>query len=390
MITLLSRFFIKNRTDYSAPETRQAYGLLCGSVGILLNILLFTGKFIAGMISNSIAITADAFNNLSDAGSSLITLIGFKMSGKKPDLDHPFGHGRIEYLSGLLVSISIILMAFELLRSSFAKVLHPTPTDSSPLILCILVASILVKLYMHYYNRRTSRLIDSAAMRATAVDSLSDSIATTVVLLSTLIGKYTHLMIDGYCGVLVGLFILFAGYKAAKETLSPLLGQPPTKEFVSQIESIVMSDPSVCGMHDLIVHDYGPGRVMISLHAEVPSNRNILEIHDAIDNIEVRLKKELHCDATIHMDPILVDDPVVANLKKQVAAIIASHKEIVSFHDFRIVKGPTHTNLVFDILLPMDCQTSEAEVLHNLRADVQAQIGKNYYCVIQVDRSYAL
>jgi divalent metal cation (Fe/Co/Zn/Cd) transporter len=242
---------------------------------------------------------------------------------------------------------------------------------------------------MNYYNRKTAALIDSTAMRATAMDSLSDSIATTVVLLATLIGKYTNLHIDGICGMLVGCFILYAGIKAANETLSPLLGQPPSPEFVAQIEKIVLSAPYVCGMHDLIVHDYGPGRVMISLHAEVPADQDILVIHDAIDNVEVLLKKTLHCDATIHMDPVMTDDPLVNELREKVAVIIKKHSEIISFHDFRIVKGPTHTNLVFDILLPMNCETPENELLHAIRGEIKKQIGKTYFAVIQIDRSYS-
>ena len=272
MVTLLSRIFIKNREETTDPIVRQAYGMLCGSVGILLNILLFIGKFLAGTISNSIAITADAFNNLSDAGSSIITLLGFKLAGQKPDSDHPFGHGRLEYISGLLVSVVILIMAYELIKDSVIKIFHPEALNYSPLILVILLASILVKCYMAYYNRKIGGQIDSAAMKATATDSMSDTLATTVVLIATLISHFSGFAIDGYCGVLVGLFILFAGINAAKDTISPLLGQAPDPEFVQQINDIVMSYEGVLGIHDLIVHNYGPGRVLISLHAEVPSD----------------------------------------------------------------------------------------------------------------------
>ena len=297
MVQLLARFFIKNYEQTESPSVRQSYGVLCGSVGIGFNILLFIGKFLAGLISNSIAITADAFNNLSDAGSSLITLIGFKMAGQKPDTEHPFGHGRIEYLTGLLVSLLILLMGVELIKSSVSKILYPEVTECTPVVAGILIVSILVKLYMYLYNRSTGRKIDSAAMMATAADSLSDMLSTSVVLIATLIGKFTGLQIDGWCGLLVGIFILYAGFSAAKDTISPLLGQPPQKEFVEKIESIVQSYPQVLGIHDLIVHDYGPGRVMISLHAEVPASGDMLHLHDTIDNIERQLHRELHCDA---------------------------------------------------------------------------------------------
>ena len=265
MITLLSKFFIKNPQDASSATTRQAYGILCGSLGIALNLLLFAGKFFAGWLSGSIAITADAFNNLSDAGSSVITLFGFKMAGQKPDKDHPFGHGRFEYIAGLLVSMVILYMAFELIQSSVMKIITPTPLTFSPIVAGILVASILVKGYMAFYNFRISAKINSAAMKATATDSLSDTLATSGVLIATLVSHFTDFSIDGYCGVAVALFIFHAGINAAKDTVSPLLGQAPDPEFVQKINDIVLSYEGVIGIHDLIVHNYGPGRVLISL-----------------------------------------------------------------------------------------------------------------------------
>ena len=260
MVSLLARLFIKEQNDAKDPAVRQAYGILCGAVGIFLNLCLFAGKFLAGTVSNSIAITADAFNNLSDAGSSIITLIGFKMAGQKPDPSHPFGHGRIEYVSGLLVSVVILLMGVELLKSSVSKILHPEELAFSPIALGILLCSILVKCYMFLYNRKLGKRLDSSAMLATATDSLSDTMATTVVLIATVTGHFTGLAIDGWCGVLVGLFICYAGYGAARDTVSPLLGQAPEKEFVRQINDIVMSYSDILGIHDLIVHNYGPGR----------------------------------------------------------------------------------------------------------------------------------
>lgn len=387
MVTLLSRIFIKNNEDTGNPAVRQAYGMLCGSVGILLNILLFIGKFLAGAVSNSIAITADAFNNLSDAGSSIITLLGFKIAGQKPDPDHPFGHGRVEYISGLLVSIVILIMAYELIKDSFLKILHPSELNYSPLVLVILLASILVKCYMAFYNRNIGAKIDSAAMKATATDSLSDTLATTVVLIATLISHFTGVQIDGYCGILVGLFIFYAGFSAAKDTISPLLGQAPDPEFVKQISDIVMSYDKVLGIHDLIVHNYGPGRVLISLHAEVPANGDILSLHDMIDLIEHKLRDTLHCSAVIHMDPVCVDDEETNQLKKEVRSYLAEIDATLTMHDFRIVKGPTHTNLIFDIVVPYQFKMTDSQVITAITERIQKE-HPNFFVVIEVDKKY--
>ncbi|MBP3457646.1 MAG: cation transporter [Lachnospiraceae bacterium] len=387
MITLFSSLFIRNKDDVESPSVRKAYGVLCGAVGILLNICLFAGKFFAGLISNSIAITADALNNLSDAGSSLITLIGFQMAGQKPDIDHPFGHGRIEYISGLLVSIAIILMGFELVKSSITKIIHPETIASDPLVIGILIASICVKIYMAIYNTAVSKKIASAAMKATATDSISDSLATFVVLISTLVCKFTSVNIDGYCGIAVGLFILYAGYNAAKDTISPLLGQPPKKEFIEQIEALVNAHEGVLGIHDLIVHDYGPGRVMVSLHAEVDSTGNIMDIHDMIDNIEKELAKECHCEAVIHMDPVLVNDPLTDSLHSQIEELLHGLDKDLKLHDFRVVTGPTHTNVIFDVLLPFDFKMTDEEVVAFLSKEIH-RMNDSYYAVIQVDKAY--
>lgn len=386
MVTLLARIFIRDGEDTSSPRVRQAYGMLTGIVGILLNILLFAGKFLAGTISNSISITADAFNNLSDAGSSFVTLIGFKLAGAKPDPDHPFGHGRIEYISGLIVSGVILLMAFELIKDSIDKILHPQDVDFSLIAILILVVSILIKIYMYLYNMSISRKIDSAAMKATAVDSLSDTLATTVVLIASLVARYTGLQIDGFCGVLVGLFIFYAGFSAAKETLDPLLGQPPAEEFVEQIEKIVLNYELVEGIHDLIVHDYGPGRVMISLHAEIPAEEDIMEAHDMIDLIENELKAKLKCDAVIHMDPIVTKDEKVLQLKNSVQQILWQIDEQMSMHDFRTVMGPTHTNMIFDVVVPFGYRLSDEEVKEEIQKRVRENLGESYFTVIQVDK----
>lgn len=390
MVTFLARFLIKDYKNTTDAGVRQAYGMLCGAVGIVLNILLFIGKALAGYFSGSIAITADAFNNLSDAGSSVITLVGFKMAGQKPDSDHPFGHGRIEYISGFLVSVVILIMAFELLKSSVDKILHPSAIATGPVIIGILIISILVKVYMFLYNRGISRKIDSAAMDATAKDSLSDTIATFAVLGATLLAQFTGLQIDGYCGVVVAVFVFLAGFDAAKETIGPLLGQPPEPEFVEKMEEIIMGykEQGVLGIHDLVVHNYGPGRVMLSVHVEVPSDGDIMALHDMIDIIEHRLAKELNCSAVIHMDPVCLDDELTNELKQKVADIISGMEGKVTFHDFRTVSGPTHTNLIFDVAVPFDYPMSDREVVEYLQNKI-SELNENYFAVIDVDKAYA-
>ena len=389
MIEFLARVFIRHRDTLSPSALRQAYGQLCGAVGIGLNLLLFAGKLFAGTISGSIAITADAFNNLSDAGSSVVTLLGFRLAGRKPDPEHPFGHGRMEYISGLAVAGLILLMGVELGKSSLKKILSPEEIVSSPLVLAILAVSVAVKLYMFYYNRSIGKKIKSAAMSATATDSLSDAVSTTAVLIATLVGQLTGLNIDGWVGLLVALFILFSAYKAAKETLSPLLGQTPDPEFVERIEQIVLSYPEVLNVHDLIVHDYGPGRVMISLHAEVSADGDLLQLHDVIDNAEHRLKKELGCMAVIHMDPIITNDAHTDALRMAVAEKVKSIDPRLTIHDFRTVPGSTHTNLIFDVVVPYDVKLTADEVRRRIGALVK-ELDENYFAVVQVDNSYVL
>lgn len=387
MITLLEKFFIKNPDDPTSTKVREQYGILCGSMGIFLNLLLFFGKFFAGTISHSIAITADAFNNLSDAASSVITLLGFKLAGKKPDPNHPFGHGRIEYISGLIVSAAILIMAFELAKTSIIKIIHPVPVQFSILSTFILAISIFVKLYMAFYNKQIAKRINSSAMNATSMDSLSDSLATSVVLLATIVGALTNRSIDGYCGVLVALFIFYAGFSSAKETLSPLLGQPLDEKFVAKINEIVNSYDGVLGIHDLIVHDYGPGRVMLSLHAEVPASGDIFVLHDMIDNMESELRTKLHADAVIHMDPVVTDDKELTALKKQLNDIVKNIDSSLSLHDFRMVKGPTHSNLIFDLVVPFDLSPNDEDIKKTIQEEIR-NIDSTYYVVIQIDRPY--
>lgn len=387
MISLLAKLLIKDYKNVTDAKVREAYGVLCGGMGIALNILLFLGKFLAGTISGSIAITADAFNNLSDAGSSFITLIGFKLGSQKPDPEHPFGHGRMEYLSGLAVAVLIIVMALELFKSSFDKILHPEVLECSAVIVLILLASIAVKIYMAIYNHNVGKKIHSAAMGATAKDSMSDTIATTVVLISTIVGAIWGIPIDGYCGVLLSILIFMAGIGAIKDTVGPLLGTAPDKEFVERIEEIVMAHDIVEGMHDLVVHDYGPGRVMISLHAEVPHTEDILVIHDEIDNIEEELGDKLNCEAVIHMDPIIMDDEKVNEVKEYVRNIVCQVGEELNFHDFRMVSGNSHTNLIFDVVVPFKYRMSDEVIKKAIQEAIWVNYPR-YNAVIHIDHTY--
>ena len=387
MISLLAKLLIKDYKNVTDAKVREAYGVLCGGMGIALNILLFLGKFLAGTISGSIAITADAFNNLSDAGSSFITLIGFKLGSQKPDPEHPFGHGRMEYLSGLALAVLIIVMAVELFKSSFDKILHPEVLECSAVIVLILLASIAVKIYMAIYNHNVGKKIHSAAMGATAKDSMSDTIATTVVLISTIVGAIWGIPIDGYCGVLLSILIFMAGIGAIKDTVGPLLGTAPDKEFVERIEEIVMAHDIVKGMHDLVVHDYGPGRVMISLHAEVPHTEDILVIHDEIDNIEEELGDKLNCEAVIHMDPIIMDDEKVNEVTEYVRNIVCQVGEELNFHDFRMVSGNSHTNLIFDVVVPFKYRMSDEAIKKAIQEAIWVNYPR-YNAVIHIDHTY--
>lgn len=389
MTKLLSRFFIKGDPDPRTPEARQAYGTMAGAAGIFCNLCLFAGKLISGLVSGSIAVTADALNNLSDAASSVVTLIGFRMAGRKPDIEHPFGHGRIEYIAGLIVSFIILMMGYELLTSSFDKVLHPEPVAFSLLPAVILATSVAVKLWMAHFNHALARKLDSAAMEATAADSRSDAVATAAVLIGTAAGGLWGLPVDGWLGLAVSALILKTGFDAAKDTISPLLGQPPEKEFVDGIERTVLAHPDILGIHDLIVHNYGPGRVMVSLHAEVPGDGNLFKLHDLIDNIERELGEKLGCVATIHLDPIDTHNPELASLREQAEAAAESLDPRCSVHDVRLVPGETHLNLIFDVLVPFDLKMEDAEVRKAICEKIpRLSQQPKMYAVIDVDRDY--
>ena len=383
----LVRLFIKDWDNVGDPVVREKYGVLAGAVGILLNLLLSAGKLFAGLMTGSISITADAFNNLSDAGSSVVTLVGFKLAGQKADDGHPFGHGRMEYLAGLLVSLMILLVGVELGRSSIGKILHPEAVDFSLVSTGILAASILVKLWMGQFNRGLGRKIGSAAMAATAADSISDAVATAAVLAGTLVNRFAHVNIDGWVGLAVAVFILRAGWGAARDTINPLLGESPDPELVKQLRDLVLSHPQVVGMHDLIIHDYGPGRRLCSFHAEVPQDADILAAHDAIDHIEREIQEKFGIETTVHMDPIATADEKVNQLRRQVADLARVVEPEMTIHDFRVVRGPTHTNVIFDAVVPHKCRLTDEEVLQRLRRAVTA-LDPTYQAVIQLDRAY--
>lgn len=385
MITLLAKIFISDYRQTKKQEVRLQYGTLSGIVGICFNIILFIIKLIAGIMSGSIAIMADAFNNLSDAGSSVVTIIGFRVAGQKPDEEHPFGHGRIEYIAGLIVAMLIIIMAIELMQTSINKVMHPAATEFSFLIAMILIVSISVKLYMFYYNILLAKQIDSEVIHSTAIDSISDVVATTVVLLTSVFSEHTGILIDGYCGIAVGLFILKEGVDAFKATVSPLLGEPPDKEFVSEIEGTVMQYDGILGVHDLIVHNYGPMNIMMSLHAEVSADGTLLDAHDLIDAIEHDLNGKYHCNCVIHMDPVSTEDPDTNQMREYVREALEQLDENLHFHDFRIIHSKQQKKAAFDVVVPFHYDKSDEKIMQYLKEKIR-EYNPELGCEIAIDK----
>ena len=381
MIRLLAKWFIRGKNAESPERVRSAYGVLSGCFGIFLNLVLFTVKLVFGLLAHAVSLQADAFNNLGDAGSSVISLFGFRLASKKPDRDHPYGHGRFEYISGMFVSIAIILMGWSLFRNALGIVLHGgEPAYASHFIpsVCVMAAAIAVKLYMFLYNRALAKRFDSPTLRAVAFDSLSDTVATGAVLVSALITHYVKMpewvRPDAWSGLLVSLFILYTGLKSVKETTAPLLGKCPDPEFVSAIEEATLSFEGIGGVHDVIVHDYGPGRVFVSLHAEVPADADVRDIHEVIDNAEKYLSDRFRCVATIHMDPIITDDPETARLRTfAVDALLAIGPEL-SIHDFRAVQGPQNKTLLFDVSVPYTYTESDEALRERIENAVAERI----------------
>jgi len=388
MTKLLIRLFVRDSNNIKDAAVRVRYGYLGSVTGIVLNILLFAGKLIAGIISGAISVTADAFNNLSDAGSSIVSLVGFKMAAQPADEEHPFGHGRMEYVSGLIISFLILLMGFELAHESVLKMISPKDIRFSWLTLCILIASVLVKLWMGLFNLTLGKRINSTSMKATAADSISDCISTSAVIVAMLVFYFAGVNIDSIIGLLVALFILYNGVKTFRESLTPLLGTKPDKEFVDEITAAVEKYPDIVGTHDLIVHDYGVGNLIISMHAEVPMQMEFNAAHELVDMIEDELKKKYNCLVTIHMDPVAVNDERVMAVKAQVSEVVRNIDNRMSIHDFRMTDGRDRVNLIFDLVVPFGLGMTDAQVRENVSARVSA-LDKAYCCVISIDREYA-
>ena len=388
MTHLLVRLFIRDSENVKDPAVRTRYGYLGSVTGIVLNVLLFAGKFIAGLISGAISVTADAFNNLSDAGSSVMSLVGFKMAAQPADEEHPFGHGRMEYVSGLVISFVILLMGFELAKSSVVKIFNPEDIKFSWLTLSILIISVLVKLWMALFNHSLGKKINSTSMKATAVDSLSDCISTSAVIVAMLVLYFAGVNIDSYIGLAVALFILYSGVNTFRESLTPLLGTKPDKEFVNEIKAKVESFDGIVGTHDMIVHDYGVGNLIISMHAEVPMEMDFNSAHELIDKIEDDLKMQYKCLVTIHMDPVAVNDEKAMAGKARVAEIVKSIDSRMTIHDFRMTDGKDRDNLIFDVVVPFGLKMSDASVREAISEKV-SELDKAYCCVINIDKDYA-
>ncbi|MBQ9842150.1 MAG: cation transporter [Clostridia bacterium] len=391
MSNLLIRLFVKDSDNHQDPQVRLSYGRLASSTGILCNVLLCGLKLLAGILSGSLAMIADAFNNLSDAGSAVVTLFGFKLASAPPDKDHPFGHGRMEYLSAMGVAVLIIIAGVELATEAVGKIISPPAAERLQLTTlivssAILVVSIGVKLWMALFHGRIGRLIRSDALAAAGTDSRNDVICTSVVLVSSLVSHFTGVQLDGYVGIAVALFVIWSGFTVIRETVSPLLGQAPDPELVENIQRTVMSYDGVVGIHDLIVHDYGPGRVIVSLHAEVPEDQPISKSHDVIDNIEMELEAKYHILSCIHMDPVDTDNPETLRLKELVIQLMNGVDESLTLHDFRVVAGDTHTNLLFDLVVPHTCKNPE-EMAARMRDAVHGADDR-LFAVIKVEYSY--
>ena len=387
MITLLSKLFIKDRKNFQNEKVRSSYGILCSIVGIVLNFLLFLMKFIIGVITASITTQADSFNNLSDSGSSLLSLFGFKMSGRKPTDKRPFGEGRFEYISGLLIACLIIVIGFNTMRDAITSLIEGSQTEVNLTLIIILVVSIIVKLYMAFYNRSIGKKISSISMKAVSCDSLTDVLSTFLALVCAFVKFYFEIDLDGYCAIAISILLLYVGYSMAKETIGDLLGKKPDKEFVEKIKTIVMSYDEIIGIHDLVVHDYGVGRTMISLHAEVSGDSDIYLLHEVIDAAMSELDEKLGCVSVIHMDPICLSDEKTTEMRHNVSELVKKIDERISIHDFRMVVGPTHTNFIFDAVVPHDLKMTDTEIKNKISTIVSENY-ENVSVVTQIDKSY--
>lgn len=387
MTKLLIRLFIKNYRNTGSFQVRERYGKFAGIVGIATNLLLFIIKIIAGTLFNSIAITADAVNNLSDSGSSIITLVGFKISGKPADSNHPYGHARMEYISGLLVSVVIMFLGLQLMKSSYDKIINPQITQFSFISVLVLLVSILLKIWQSAFYKSVSKIIDSVTLLATSADSRNDILATSVVLVGMLITRFTGVDLDGYMGIAVAIFILISGVRLVMATISPLLGTAPTKELVDCIYEKILSYENIIGLHDLTVHSYGASRCFASVHCEVPAEQDIMLSHDIIDNIERDFLSEMDIHLVIHLDPVVTNDARTNEVKSEVENRIGRISSEINMHDFRAVWGVSHTNLIFDVVVPYDFKWSD-DVLIKLITDEISRMNPSYNAVVIVDHQY--
>ncbi|MDD4564471.1 MAG: cation diffusion facilitator family transporter [Eubacteriales bacterium] len=387
MRKFLIRTFIKDYEKVKNVRVRERYGILAGVVGIITNLILSASKIVIGLLVNSIAIIADGTNNLADMASSAITLIGFKMAAKPSDIEHPYGHARFEYLTGLVVSFLILIIGFKLLTASFDKILEPDPLQFSYITVIVLILAIGIKIWQTRFNLKTGEEIDSSALKSTGMDSRNDVISTTAVLISVILGKITGLQLDGYMGLLVALFVMSSGIQLIKETSSPLLGKAPDPELVREIEERICEEDAVLGIHDLVVHDYGPGRIFASVHIEVDAYDDLIYSHDIIDNIERTLSEDLGIHLVAHMDPLETRDPLTQTLNEKVSDILDPLDGIVGFHDLRVVAGYSHTNIIFDIVISPECKLTETYIRDYVESELQL-IDNNYYVVITFDQSY--
>lgn len=387
MFKILAKKFIKNYTDFNNSKVREQYGTLCSIISIGCNIVLVVFKLTMGVITHSIAIQADGLNNLSDVGSNLASLFGFKLANKHPDSEHPYGHGRMEYVAGLIIAFLILLVGFQALKDSILKIINPQKVTFTIVAVIILVVSILIKLWMASFNRYTSKKINSATLLAASQDSLNDVLATTATLCSLILSLYTDLPVDGIMGTIVSIIVLKAGIEIFKDTVNPLLGMAPDKELIKDIEQYILSYPEALGIHDLMMHDYGPGRRFLSLHVEVNCNDDIMAVHDAMDTIERAVLKKYHILTTIHMDPVDFNDNLTNELKEMVIKIVKEINNEYSIHDFRIVRGPTHTNLIFDVLIPSNDQIKHTVLKELIDKKIKA-IDSNYSTVMQIEHGF--
>lgn len=387
MINLLIKHFVKNHTDTKNPEVRENYGKLAGLVGIISNVLLCSFKIGVGIVFNSISILADGVNNLADASGSLVTLIGFRLAGKEPDKEHPYGHGRMEYLTGLMISVMIVAIGIELLRTSIEKTIHPEPLEFNYLMVSVLVVSICMKIWQTRFNVTIGNVINSSTLKATGTDSRNDVIATSSVLIALLIGKWSSYPLDGPMGILVALFIIYSGWSLINETVAPLLGKAPDPQQVQALKEKVESFDGVLGTHDLMIHDYGPGRSFASVHVEVDASADLMDSHDMVDNIEREVYKCMGVVLTAHMDPMDLKDPLTIKVREQLQEISSDMDDIIGVHDVRAISGVTHHNIIFDVTICRECQLTDKQVISKFRERLSAY-NPMYRIIITVDKSY--